>query len=158
MIVIGIDPGTATTGYGVVEKKIRGSTTALDWGTITTQKNLPAEIRLKILGQDLNKLMRKYKPQLAVVESIYFEKNLKTAMKVAEARGVVLLTLAQAGVRIHELTPLQVKSQITGFGKAKKPQIQYMVKTLLKLSTLPKPDDAADALALALCSPTLHDR
>ena len=155
MIIIGIDPGTATTGYGIIEKKTGGTVKALDWGIIATDKSAEPAARLATLAKDLKTLLRKFKPQRAVVEKLYFEKNLKTAIAVAAARGVILLTLEENGVRIDELTPLQVKSQITGYGKATKQQMQFMVKILLKLLEKPKPDDAADALALALCASRL---
>ena len=154
MIIIGIDPGTATTGYGILEKKAGGAVIALDWGIIATDKSAKPEARLATLAKDLRVLLQKYKPQRAVVEELYFEKNLKTAIAVAAARGVILLTLEERGVRIDGLTPLQVKSRITGYGKATKQQMQFMVKTLLKLSEKPRPDDAADALALALSAPS----
>ena len=150
MKIIGIDPGIAATGYGLI-KKIKGGIEVVDWGIIETKKNIPLEQRLKAIHTDLLILIKKYKPELAVVESVFFAKNVKTAISVAHARGVILLTAKLQKVKILELTPLQVKSRITGYGAAPKQQVQFMVKNLLKLNSIPRPDDAADALALAIC-------
>jgi crossover junction endodeoxyribonuclease RuvC len=151
MILIGLDPGLATTGYAVIKKEAGGTIQALDWGIIETKKNQNLPDRLKIVSSDLTALIRKYRPTLAVVETLYFAKNAKTAIAVAQARGVLLLTLAQKKIKILEITPLQVKSRITGYGNASKTQVQCMITKLLKLTRAPKPDDAADALALAWC-------
>lgn len=149
-IFLGVDPGLATTGYGIVVKR-NGVLFAKEWGVIATKPNLSNPERLTVLYDDLYKLLRKHRPHLAVVESLYFAKNLKTAITVSQARGVILFALQKAGVNILELTPLQMKSQITGYGAAPKAQVQRMVVKLLKLKQPPRPDDAADALALALC-------
>lgn len=154
MIALGIDPGLATVGYGIVRVGKRGRHEAVDWGTITTSKQKALPARLAIIENDLNKLIAKYKPSVAVVESIFFATNSKTAITVAQARGVILLTLHRHRITILELTPLQVKSRITNSGSADKGQMQRMIKRLLNLPSVPKPDDAADALALAFCSPT----
>ncbi len=151
MIILGIDPGTAATGYGVI--KIKGGIPHLiEYGCITTsKKNLPEE-RLWEIYQDITKLIKKYRPELLAVESLFFFKNLKTAISVAQARGVILVVAAKNKIRLVEFTPLQVKNSLTGYGKADKKQVQYMVKKLLGLKASPKPDDAADALAVAICA------
>lgn len=151
MIILGLDPGVATTGYAAVKKGRDHEISALEWGTIETKKIDPLPRRLTIIASDLRALIKRWKPDLAVIEKIYFATNAKTAINVAHARGVLLLTLFQNRIPILELTPLQMKSQITGFGSAPKNQVQTMVKRLLKLKNLPRPDDAADALALAIC-------
>jgi crossover junction endodeoxyribonuclease RuvC len=148
MKIIGIDPGTATTGFAVIEK-LRGKITALDYGVITTPARMSPETRLQIIADDLAELLAQHKPKLAVVERLFFAKNQTTAIPVAEARGVVLLTLARHGIQISELTPPEVKLAVTGYGNAKKPQVQKMVQEIFQLAKIPKPDDAADALALA---------
>ena len=152
MIYLGLDPGTATTGYALIKKQPRGSYEILDYGVILTDKKLSDAERLMILKEDLEGIIKNYKPKSAGVEKLYFENNAKTAMTVAQARGVVLVTLAEHSVNIHEFTPLQVKSMISGYGKADKKQVQYMVQKTFGLKKLPKPDDAADALAIALCA------
>lgn len=155
MIILGIDPGTATTGFGVIKKVSSGAFLVLDFGVITTKKTLSDAERLTILADDLVRLVKKYKPERAAVEKLFFTTNQKTVMTVAQARGVILLTLAQHNVAMHEFTPLQVKSTLCGYGKADKRQVQRMVQTTFKLKSIPKPDDAADALAIALCGALL---
>jgi crossover junction endodeoxyribonuclease RuvC len=150
MIILGIDPGTATTGFGVIEKKGK-NLICLDCGTITTSKDLPSPERLKLLSAKLTKLVNKYQPQAMAVETVFFFKNLKTAMPVSEARGVILLTAAKKKLVIEEFTPLQVKMSICNYGRAEKKQVQRMVKEILNLEKIPRPDDAADALAIAIC-------
>ncbi len=150
MIITGIDPGTAATGWGVI-KKVRKNLKCLGFGVIKTSPGFPDGERLKILNNELNKIIKKYKPKVMAVESLYFFKNLKTAMPVSQAKGVILLTAAKKKIPVHEFTPLQIKMAITGYGKADKKQIQKMVKTLLDLKELPRPDDAADGLAAAIC-------
>lgn len=150
MIILGLDPGTAATGYGVVENRGQ-QLVGKEWGVIATPALLPLPQRLGIIAADLDSLLRKFRPSLAVVEAIFFAKNAKTAVGVAHARGVILLSLERKKIPIIELTPLQVKQQITAYGAAPKAQVQTMVKTLLKLKDPPRPDDAADALALAIC-------
>lgn len=151
MIILGVDPGTATTGFGVIEKDNKGQWHALEFGVITTDKQLDDADRLQILAADLKDIIQKYKPVAAGVEKLYFETNVKTAITVAQARGAILLTLAQQSIPLYEFTPLQVKSTLTGYGSADKKQMQFMIKHTFGLTTTPKPDDAADALAVALC-------
>lgn len=150
MIILGIDPGTATTGYGVIgksQKKIK----CQSWGVIKTSPSLSDGERLRKLNNELNRLIRKYRPKAMAVENVYFFKNLKTALPVSQAKGVVLLTAAKKRIPIYEFTPLQIKMVIAGYGRAEKKQVQKMIKKLLNLKEIPQPDDAADALAVAIC-------
>jgi crossover junction endodeoxyribonuclease RuvC len=149
MIIIGIDPGIATTGFGVI-KIIADEKKILDCGVITTDKSLSHSARLNILFNDVSQIIKTFQPDAAAVEKLFFASNVTTAMNVGEARGVVLLALEQASLSVSEFTPLQVKQSVTGYGKATKRQVQEMVKVQLKLTDIPKPDDAADALAVAL--------
>lgn len=149
MVILGIDPGTATTGYGIIEKE-RGKLACIQFGCIKTPYGVDQAIRLHILREALLAILGKYKPTLAGVEQLFFVKNIKTALSVAEARGVILETLQSKGLTVLECTPLQVKQAVTGYGKADKIQVQKMVKILLQLTDIPKPDDAADALAVAI--------
>lgn len=154
MIILGIDPGTATTGYGVI-KQVKGakskiSLKCLDYGCIRTSPNQPASERLRQINNQLAKLIKKHKPEVLAVESIYFFKNLKTAIPVSQVKGIILLKAAQKKIPIYEITPLQAKMVVTGYGKAEKIQVQKMIKNLLNLPEIPRPDDAADALAVAL--------
>jgi crossover junction endodeoxyribonuclease RuvC len=171
MIIIGVDPGIATTGYGVIktpflksgakttESKARKAETAkktrgfscLSYGLIKTTPRLAPAERLYKLSRELNKVINKYRPEVLAIESIYFFKNLKTAMPVSQAKGVILLTAAKKKIPVFEFTPLQVKMVITGYGRAEKRQIQEMIKILLGLDKIPSPDDAADALGIAVC-------
>jgi crossover junction endodeoxyribonuclease RuvC len=153
MIILGIDPGTATTGFGIIEKsKVKSQKLkVIDYGCIKTSVNLSTAERLVVLNKELNSLLKKYKPDLAAVEDIFFFKNLKTAIKVSQARGVILLTIAKSKIPIAEYTPLQIKQAVACYGRAEKIQVQKMVKFLLNLKEIPKPDDAADALAVAIC-------
>jgi crossover junction endodeoxyribonuclease RuvC len=148
--IIGIDPGTAITGWAVIENQ-RGQKKTIAFGHIETHLSKKNSLRLKEIADDLNKIIRRYRPSEAAVEKLFFFKNLKTVMAVSEARGVVLLTLEKAGITIFEYTPLEVKQALTGYGRAEKKQIQYMVKSILSLKSIPKPDDVADAMAIALC-------
>ncbi len=153
MTILGIDPGTATTGYGVIlPQKRMGEFELEDFGVIETDKRLSDAERLAILAKDVTELFTKYKPQAVGIEKLYFEKNQKTAMSVSQARGVILLIAQQHGIPIFEFTPLQVKNFVCGYGKAEKKQVQFIVQQTFKLKSLPKPDDAADALAVALCT------
>jgi crossover junction endodeoxyribonuclease RuvC len=152
MIILGIDPGTATTGYAFIDKTKRGELKVVDYGVISTDKSDSNSKRLLVLHKDLLALIKKYKPEMAGVEKLYFERNVTTAMGVSQARGVVLLTLEENKIRLCEFTPLQVKSVVSGYGKADKKQIQYMVQKTFGLKKIPQPDDAADALAIALCA------
>jgi crossover junction endodeoxyribonuclease RuvC len=149
-ILIGIDPGTATTGFGVVEK--RGDHLAfVDCGTFETPAGLDAPARLKMIYDDFNTLLDKYRPEAVATERLFFTNNVTTGIPVGRALGVILLTLAQRGLPWTEYTPTQVKSAVVGVGRADKQQVQYMVTRLLGLNASPKPDDAADALAIAIC-------
>lgn len=155
MIILGIDPGTANTGYGVVksrktETKNRRDFECLGYGLIKTAPSLEPPERLKILNNELSKLIKKYRPKVMVVESLYFFRNLKTAIPVSQAKGVILLTAAKNKIPVREFTPLQVKLTVANFGWAEKEIVQKKIKKLLKLKEAPKSDDAADALAIAL--------
>ncbi|MBI9045578.1 MAG: crossover junction endodeoxyribonuclease RuvC [Anaerolineaceae bacterium] len=156
MIVVGIDPGTAITGYAFIKELKDGSLEVLDYGVITTPAKQALEIRLLKIHQELNKLVALHQPQSGAVESLFFQKNVKTALSVGHARGVVLLAFAEAGLPVTDYTPLQVKQAVVGYGKADKHQVQHMVKALLGLEDIPRPDDAADALAVAICH--MHSR
>jgi len=154
MIILGIDPGFAILGYGFIKVK-NGQIRALNYGCFKTSKEQPQEQRLFQIYQRLNRLVKDYRPDKMAIEEIYFAKNVKTVTKVSEAKGIVLLVAAQNMLDVFEYTPLQVKQALTGYGRASKPQIQKMVKAILKLKKTPKPDDVADALAIALtCSQT----
>lgn len=150
MIVLGIDPGIATTGWGVIEKTDRQAK-PLAYGVIETPAGLPLASRLKMLFADTRAIIARYQPDIFCVEKLFFNTNAKTALVVGQARGVVMLAAAQKNLDILEFTPLQVKLNTTGYGKAEKLQVQKMVRQLLCLEAIPKPDDAADALAVALC-------
>ena len=148
--ILGLDPGTATTGWGVITEI--GKEPKLEaFGCIETSKHKDTFTRLKEIAEDLNHIIKEYKPDEVAVEDLFFFKNLKTAIKVAQARGVLLLTIAQQGLGGYEYTPLQVKQALTGYGRAEKHQVQMMVQNVLGLKDIPKPDDAADALAVAIC-------
>ncbi|HJN62356.1 MAG TPA: crossover junction endodeoxyribonuclease RuvC [Candidatus Parcubacteria bacterium] len=151
MIILGIDPGTATTGYGIIEINKKKSLKCLGYGHIQTSPALTDGERLKIINNDLGKLINKYQPKILAVENIFFFKNLKTAMPVSQAKGVILLTAAKKRILVYEFTPSQVKMATVGYGRADKSQVQKMVKIILNLKETPKPDDAADALAVAIC-------
>lgn len=151
-IILGIDPGIADTGFGVIEKSANGDLKCLAYGSIQTSSKLQLLERLDILNQELLKIIKEYKPDRASVEELYFCKNVKTALVVGQARGVILMTLNQSKLAVSEFTPLQVKQAVSTYGKASKLQVQKMVKLLLNLKELPKPDDAADALAVAICA------
>jgi len=150
MRILGIDPGLATTGIGFLEAQSASDIARYDWLTITTPAKTPISDRLLEIHRDLQEYIAKVKPDLAVVEKLFFATNQKTAIDVAQARGVILLTLTQASIPYLEPTPLELKSSITGDGQADKRQIQDMLVRILKLKEPPKPDDAADALALAV--------
>lgn len=150
MRILGIDPGTATVGWGILEVN-GGNMAALAYGHIATSPALPLSERIAEIARDLREISRQYSPEEASVEKIFFFKNQKTVIAVSQARGAILLTLETLGIRLSEYTPLQVKQSLTGYGRAEKKQMQIMIKSILKLSDIPKPDDVADALALALC-------
>lgn len=151
MLALGIDPGTATTGYGLVRLEPDGSLLAVNYGVITTPKNTPAPERLVILYDQLKNLLREHNPETAAVEKLFFQRNITTAIAVGQARGVMLLSLAQAGLEVSEYTPNEIKQAVAGYGSAGKRQMQEMVRVLLALDDIPRPDDAADALAVAIC-------
>ncbi len=151
MTVLGIDPGLATVGFGVVMSRGGNDFHATEYGAVLTEAGKKVEDRLFEIYENVDELCKTFHPDAAAVEKLYFNTNEKTAINVAQARGVILLALKKNGVPIHEYTPLQIKQALTGYGRAEKKQIMYMVKTLLGLDTEPKPDDTADALAAAIC-------
>lgn len=150
-IALGIDPGTRTTGYGVVKLEDDGSLMLLDYGAILTPTKMPMPERLVVLYQRLNDIILLHKPEIAAVEKLFFAKNVTNAISVGQARGVVLLSLAKAGLSIGEYTPNEIKQAVTGYGGADKRQVQIMVQMILNMDEIPKPDDAADGLAVAVC-------
>jgi len=150
MLALGIDPGTAITGIGLVEVNSKDEFRALHWGAILTKANSPLPERLEIIYRELNEIIEKYQPTSAAVESLFFSRNVRTAMSVGQARGVVLLALEQAGLPISHYRPNEIKQGITGNGAADKKQMQMMVRSLLELEETPQPDDAADALGIAI--------
>lgn len=153
MTIIGIDPGTATTGYGVISATKRSGEYLLeDFGVIETDKKLADAERLVIVADDIEKLLKTHKPDAIGIEKLFLSNNQKTVMTVSQARGVILLVAARLHIPIFEFTPLQVKNFICGYGKADKKQVQYIVQQTFKLKSVPKPDDAADALAISLCA------
>lgn len=151
MIIVGFDPGLATLGYGVIRKEQKKKAEVLDYGVISTPKDENLAVRLCMLERGIKQVLDKFKPDEIAVEELFFAKNVKTGIAVAHARGVLLLTVNKECGRLFEYTPLQIKQALTGYGRADKNQIQQMVKTFLGLKAVPKPDDAADALAVALC-------
>lgn len=150
MVILGIDPGYAIVGWGLVEYK-NNSYKPLRFGAITTEANVDFNRRLKVIYEDVCKIIEAFKPDALSVERLYFQTNQKTAIMVAEARGVILLAAQKRDIPIFEYTPLQVKTAVTGYGKAKKLQVMEMTRRLLNLPSIPKPDDTADALAIAIC-------
>lgn len=150
MLILGIDPGLATIGLGTINTSSPADLQSPDWLTITTKAGLPIEQRLCEIHTDLGLFLDETKPDLVVIEKLFFATNARTALDVAHARGVIVLTVAQRNIQMIEATPLQLKSGITGDGKADKLQVQTMLKHMLQLPEIPKPDDAADALALAV--------
>lgn len=151
MIILGIDPGYAIVGYGVIEKNASGQIRVLDYGAINTSKDEDFPVRLAMIQNGIQALIEKFKPNAVAVEELFFNQNITTGIAVAEARGVILCTAIQNVPNLFEFTPIQIKQSITGYGKADKKQVQMMTKSILNLKTMPKPDDAADALAVALC-------
>jgi crossover junction endodeoxyribonuclease RuvC len=150
MLVVGIDPGTATTGFGLVRDTENGLE-MVDYGVITTSAGERPEQRLLHLAINLNELIMRHNPESGAVEKLFFQRNVTTAMSVGQARGVALLVLAKNSIPVGEYTPMEVKQAVTGYGAADKRQIQQMVKALLGMDDIPRPDDAADALAVAIC-------
>lgn len=165
MIIIGIDPGTATTGYGIIRKlKIKNKKPGgpafkcLAYGVIKTTPDFSAAERLKRINGELNKLLRKFKPRVLAVESVFFFKNLKTVIPVSQAKGIILFTAAKSNLPVYEFTPLQIKKSLVNYGWAEKEEVQKKVKKVLRLKEVLRSDDAADALATAICcAKTLND-
>ena len=150
-IILGIDPGIADTGYGLIKKQ-DNKLLCLAYGSIKTKAKIEMATRLTTINLELNKIIKNYQPDLIAIEQLFFCKNVKTALLVGQARGVILLTARQNNLIITEFTPLQIKQAVSGYGQADKEQVQKMVRLLLGLKNLPKPDDAADALAAAICA------
>ncbi len=151
MLVIGIDPGTATTGYGLVRENQDGSLSAVDYGAILTPADLPMPLRLLELYNKIKEILFLHRPESSAVEKLFFQRNVRTAISVGQGRGVALLALAESGIDVMEFTPLEVKQAVVGYGGADKGQVQAMVKAILNMAEIPTPDDAADALAIAIC-------
>lgn len=148
---MGIDPGLATTGYGVLEEQKNGQNAALDYGVVLTPKEETLPVRLAMLEEGLNRILDRFLPDEIALEELFFSKNITTGIAVAQARGVALLTCVKKCGKLYEYTPMQVKQALTGYGKADKQQMQRVVTSILRLKSIPRPDDAADALAVALC-------
>ena len=150
MKILGIDPGIATVGYGILEKDEHGRISTIDYGVIETPKTENLAVRLAMLEEGMHRLLKVHQPNEIAIEELFFSKNVKTAIQVAHARGVILLTCIKECGRLFEYTPMQIKQALTGYGRAEKRQIQLVTANLLKLKGIPRPDDAADALAVAL--------
>ncbi|MFM1572059.1 crossover junction endodeoxyribonuclease RuvC [Helcococcus ovis] len=150
MIILGIDPGIAIVGYGII-KKDGNTISMLEYGSIQTDANIKTQDRLEIIFNELNAIIKQYKPTEVVYEKLFHEKNTKTFINVSQARGVEILAAKVNNLEIYEYTPLQIKTALTGYGRAVKKQVQESVKRILNLKDIPKPDDAADALAIAIC-------
>lgn len=150
MIILGIDPGYGLVGFGVIEKN-GGNINVLDFGCISTSKDDKLSRRLEIISDCMHQLLDKWKPDEMAIEKLFFNKNVTTGIPVAQARGVILLSAQERNIPIYQYTPQNIKMALTGMGKADKKQVQFMVKTVLGLREVPKPDDAADALAVAIC-------
>ena len=151
MIALGIDPGTATTGYGVVRQQPGGNLQKIEYGVILTPAQTPMEQRLNQLFDQIEQLILLHRPDACSVEKLFFQRNVTTAIAVGQARGVILLAVGRAGIPLYEYTPLEVKQAVTGYGAADKKQVQEMTRVILNLDEIPRPDDAADALAIAIC-------
>lgn len=149
-LVLGIDPGTATTGFGLVRERDDGSLEMVEFGIISTPKEEAAHHRLVRLYDGMKMIIKRHKPDSVGVEKLFFQRNISTAIAVGQARGVVMLAIAQAGLDVAEYTPNEVKQAVAGYGSADKKQVQEMVRVLLSMPSIPKPDDAADALAIAI--------
>lgn len=150
MLILGIDPGIAILGYGLVKYEA-GRFSIIDYGAITTDAGINMSERLTIIYKGLVDIIERYRPDAFAIEELFFNKNIKTALTVGHARGVAILAGSESGVQVYEYTPLQVKQAVVGYGRADKNQIQQMVKIILNLKEIPKPDDVADALAVAIC-------
>ena len=149
-LALGIDPGTATTGFGLVRLTDEGELVFVQHGILSTPKDATPSARLEMLYNQLQTLLKKHKPDTAAVEKLFFSRHVTTALAVGQARGVVLLAIQQAGIEVFEYTPNEVKQAVAGYGSAEKRQVQEMVRALLQLESIPRPDDAADALAIAI--------
>ena len=150
MVILGIDPGVATIGFGVLRAE-RGKNTLLQYGVITTPAGIPLSQRLAQISKDMEQLIHQFKPDEMAVEELFFSKNITTGIAVAHGRGVILLAAEKLGVPVFEYTPMQVKQAVVGYGAAQKRQVMLMTQRLLGMKEVPKPDDAADALAIAIC-------
>ena len=155
MRILGIDPGVAIVGFGLIETE-RSAVRMLQYGAINTSAGLPLATRLVQIEQDLTQLIRQFQPDEIAIEELFFSKNITTGIAVAHARGVLLYTAEKCGIPLHEYTPSQVKMAVVGYGKAEKRQVMDMTRRLLHLAAVPKPDDAADAVAIALCHARSH--
>ena len=155
MVILGIDPGLATLGYGLIRKDESGRCEVLEYGVITTPKEESLPTRLVLLEDGINQILRTYRPDQIAMEELFFSKNITTGIAVAHARGVALLACVKYCPYLFEYTPMQIKQALTGYGRAEKAQIQQVVTTMLRLEKIPRPDDAADALAIALCHATV---
>lgn len=150
MVILGIDPGYAIVGYGVIEY-VNNHFTVIDYGAITTPAGMDFNRRLEIIHDELEMIIMKHKPECMAIEKLFYNTNAKTVIDVAQARGVILYTAQKHGLQVSEYTPLQVKQSVVGYGRAEKKQVQEMMRIMLKLEKVPKPDDTADALAMAIC-------
>lgn len=150
MRILGIDPGVATIGFGLIEAD-RASVRLLQYGVITTPAGLPLSTRLRQISDDMTELLQQFQPEEMAIEELFFSKNITTGIAVAHGRGVILLEAERAGVPAYEYTPMQVKQAVAGYGGADKRQVMLMTQRLLKMNRIPRPDDAADALAIAIC-------
>ncbi len=151
MLVLGIDPGTASTGYGLIREDEAGTIIAVDFGVVRTPSKEPLPQRLRQIYREIRKIVSLHQPDSGAVEKLFFQSNVRTAMSVGQGRGVAILALAEAEVPVSEYTPLEIKQAVVGYGNAEKHQVQHMVRALLNLDEIPRPDDAADALAVAIC-------
>ncbi len=150
MVILGIDPGVATIGFGVIEAQ-RGHNRLIQYGTITTPPGIPLSDRLLLIHRDMGQLLELFHPDEVAIEELFFSKNITTGIAVAHGRGVILLAVAEKEIPVYEYTPMQVKQSVAGYGKAEKRQVMDMTRRLLRMDHIPRPDDAADALALAIC-------
>ena len=150
MVILGIDPGVATIGFGIIRAE-RGKNTLIQYGVITTPPGIPLSERLLQISNDMEQLLETFKPDEMAVEELFFTKNITTGISVAHGRGVILLAAEKMGVPVFEYTPMQVKQSVVGYGKAEKKQVMLMTQRLLNMKEIPRPDDAADALAIAIC-------
>ena len=149
-VILGIDPGYAIVGYGIINYE-KNRFSVIDYGAVTTEAKTPFNKRLAIIYNSLNELIIKYKPEAMAIEKLFYNTNAKTVIDVAQARGVIMLAAENNGIQAFEYTPLQVKQSVVGYGRAEKKQVQEMTRSILSLKAIPKPDDAADALAIAVC-------